>query len=73
MERGYRFRVYPNAAQTELIHKTFGCCRWVYNHYLAERGAAWSERKENMGYNACSKDLTGLKKSLPWLCEYSPR
>ncbi|WP_202400608.1 helix-turn-helix domain-containing protein, partial [Clostridioides difficile] len=27
--------MYPNKKQQELINKTFGCCRFVYNKYLA--------------------------------------
>ena len=30
-QRAYRFRIYPNKEQEKLIHKTFGCCRFVYN------------------------------------------
>lgn len=37
MERGYKYRIYPNKAQRELIAKTFGCCRFVYNHALDRR------------------------------------
>ena len=33
----YRFRIYPNKRQEELILKTFGCCRFVYNYYLTKR------------------------------------
>ncbi|HBF6456373.1 helix-turn-helix domain-containing protein, partial [Clostridioides difficile] len=27
MEKAYKFRMYPNKKQQELINKTFGCCR----------------------------------------------
>ncbi|KAK2346315.1 hypothetical protein XC55_00700 [Clostridioides difficile] len=37
MEKAYKFRMYPNKKQQELINKTFGCCRFVYNKYLAKR------------------------------------
>ena len=37
MEYSYKFRIYPNAAQENLIQRTFGCCRFVFNHFLAER------------------------------------
>ena len=37
MEKAYKFRMYPNKYQKELINKTFGCCRFVYNRYLAKR------------------------------------
>lgn len=37
VERAYKYRIYPNKEQQELIQKTFGCCRFVYNYYLNER------------------------------------
>jgi len=37
MLRAYRYRLYPNKKQRELIHKTIGCCRFVYNYYLNKR------------------------------------
>ncbi|HIE0520606.1 TPA: helix-turn-helix domain-containing protein, partial [Clostridioides difficile] len=37
VEKAYKFRMYPNKKQQELIKKTFGCCRFVYNKYLAKR------------------------------------
>ena len=37
MEKAYKFRMYPNKQQEELINKTFGCCRFIYNRYLAKR------------------------------------
>lgn len=37
MEYSYKFRIYPNEAQANLIQRTFGCVRFVYNHYLAQR------------------------------------
>ncbi len=39
MERAYEYRIYPNAAQRELIERTFGCCRWVFNKCLETRRA----------------------------------
>ena len=37
MEYSYKFRLYPNKEQEDLIQRTFGCARFVFNHYLAER------------------------------------
>lgn len=31
MLRAYKYRIYPNAAQRELIEQHFGACRLVYN------------------------------------------
>ena len=35
MELAYKYRIYPTKQQRILIHKTFGCTRFVYNHFLA--------------------------------------
>ena len=35
IKRAYRFRIYPNASQKELIEKTLGCSRQVYNDFLS--------------------------------------
>ena len=69
MEYAYKFRLYPNAEQEVQIQKTCGCCRYVYNHYLAERQNVYEQKHETLGYNACSNDMTQLKKSLDWLRE----
>ena len=36
MYRSYKFRIYLNGTQRELINKSFGCSRFVYNHYLSK-------------------------------------
>lgn len=69
MEKGYKFRIYPNKQQEELIQKTFGCVRFVYNHYLDKRKAAYESDKRTLNYGACSSDLTLLKKETKWLRE----
>ena len=35
IKRTYRFRIYPNPSQKELIEKTLGCSRQVYNDFLS--------------------------------------
>ncbi len=47
MNRAYKFRLYPNKGQKELLDKTFGCCRFVYNKMLEERKTIYQELKEN--------------------------
>ena len=69
MEKAYKFRMYPNKKQQELINKTFGCCRFVYNKYLAKRIEVYKNDKETFTYKQCSSDLTNLKKELKWLKE----
>ena len=36
-QRAYKFRLYPDRQQEVLFHKTFGCCRFLYNRMLADR------------------------------------
>ena len=69
MEYSYKFRIYPTKAQMVQIQRTFGCCRFVYNYYLAKRIDAYKTDKRTLNYNACSADMTVLKKTLPWLAE----
>ena len=37
MQKGIKFRIYPNREQQNLIHQTLGCCRLIYNKGLAMR------------------------------------
>lgn len=69
MEKSYKFRIYPTKEQEVLIQKTFGCTRFIFNRYLAKRIEAYKSDKQTINYNACSADLTGLKKELIWLKE----
>ena len=51
MYKAYKFRIYPNDSQKELLNKSFGCSRFVYNYYL-------TKIKSNgyMSANVCIKD-----------------
>lgn len=69
IHKAYRFRIYPNKEQQLQINKTIGCCRFVFNHYLAKRKEVYETDKKSFNYNACSVDLTQLKKELEWLKE----
>lgn len=62
MQKGVKFRAYPNKEQQNLINQTFGCCRFIYNRGLAMRNDAYSNG-EKVGYNQTSAMLTELKKS----------
>ena len=58
MNKSYKFRIYPNNEQQLLIKKTFGCSRYVYNHYLNKRIELYKSDKATLNYNACSNDMT---------------
>ena len=68
-EKSYKYRIYPNKKQQELIRKTFGCTRYVYNYYLDKRKKLYETDKTTYTYVKCAKDLTQLKKEFEWLKE----
>jgi len=49
-ERAYRFRFYPSPSQENLLRRTMGCVRLVYNKALAVRTEGWYEKQERIGY-----------------------
>ena len=59
---GYKFRIYPNKTQQELINRTLGCCRFVYNHFLAIRRDEWTANHNSVTCNQTSVMLTDLKR-----------
>lgn len=69
MEKSFKYRIYPNKRQQELIQKTFGCCRFVYNYFLDKRKSEYEKDKTSLSYNDTSKLLTKLKQELVWLKE----
>lgn len=69
MEKAYKYRIYPNKKQQELIQKTFGCCRFIYNTYLAKRIEMYEKNKETFSYVQCANDMKKLKSELEWLKE----
>ncbi|HWS37268.1 MAG TPA: helix-turn-helix domain-containing protein [Actinoplanes sp.] len=62
-KRAYRFRFYPTPEQADLLTRTLGCVRKVYNLALQARSTAWAERRERVNYGATSAMLTVWKKS----------
>lgn len=69
MEKAFRYRIYPNKKQKELIQKTFGCARFVYNYFLDLRISEYQNNGKSLSYNDTSKLLTQLKKENEWLKE----
>ena len=67
MEKAYKFRFYPTKTQIEKLNCTFGCVRYVYNHFLGLKQELYSAEKKSMSYNQCSKELTVLKEKNKWL------
>ena len=71
INRTYRFRLYPNREQTELLSKHFGCSRFVYNYFLNQREEQYKLTGKTDNFYAQCKTLTTLKKQeeTAWLKE----
>jgi putative transposase len=61
-ERAYRYRFYPTEEQEQLLRRTLGCVRLVYNKALHTRTEGWYERQERIDYKQTSGMLTQWKK-----------
>lgn len=61
-KRAYKYRFYPTTEQAELLAKTFGCVRLVYNKVLNWRTKAFYKEQQKIGYTAASAHLTAIKK-----------
>ncbi len=49
--RAYKFRIYPDKMQRELINKTFGCSRFIYNFFLSKtKENKYTKATENIKY-----------------------
>lgn len=71
IHRTYKYRLYPNKEQEQILAKHFGSVRFVYNYFLAERKQQYDEKSKSDNYYAQAKTLTKLKKQeeYSWLNE----
>ena len=67
--KAYKLRIYPTNLQRELIEKTFGCTRYIYNNFLAERKNKYEESKTKVRVYEQLHELTDLKREKEWLRE----
>lgn len=67
--KGYKYRIYPTEEQKIQIEKTFGCKRFIYNHFLGMKINLYKTEGKFLSYTKCSSILTELKRELEWLKE----
>ena len=67
----YKYRLYPNKSQEELILKHIGCCRYIYNYGLEKKIKVYQESKQGLSRFEIQSDLVSLKKQeeTSWLKE----
>ena len=62
MRTAYRCRAYPDEAQQQILTRTFGCVRLVWNRTLAKRHRLYRIERKSLSYAASDAALTVLKK-----------
>src|SRR4249919_3528115 len=58
----YRCRAYPDDPQQQVLARTFGCVRVVWNHTLAARHSLYAAERKGTSYAETDRALTALKK-----------
>ena len=48
MNRAIKYRIYPTKLQEELLQKTFGCCRKIWNLMLTDKINYYKETKQTL-------------------------
>ena len=71
MERGFKYRIYPNESQRDQIARTFDCCRFVYNRALDVKKTAYSETGKSIATNDLIKMIPAWKRDpeTSWLAQ----
>jgi len=69
--KAFKYRIYPNKEQEELMLKHMGCSRWVYNYALNKKITSYQETGKGLNRFDIQKDLPQLKKNedTSWLKE----
>jgi putative transposase len=69
MHKAFSYRLRLTKAQAALIHKSIGCSRFVFNHFLGEWNNVYQETGKGLTYTTCSRSLTEKKREFVWLKE----
>ena len=69
--KGFKYRLYPNKVQEELLSKHFGCNRWVYNYGLDKKITTYKQDGKSLTRFQIQKHLPNLKQQpeTAWLSE----
>ena len=62
MYKAYKYRLYPNKSQEQLILQHIGCCRYIYNYGLNKKMSAYQTDKSSVSRFQIQDDLPILKK-----------
>ena len=73
MIRGYRIKIFPKEEQKKMIHKSFGCTRFIYNWCIDRISENYNKTKKTLSSIELQKEIVILKKQVEysWLNEVS--
>lgn len=70
MLKAFKYRIYPSQEQQTVIHKTFGCVRFVYNYYLNKKIKLYKNEAKSLSKIDCNNHCNRtLKDEFQWLRE----
>lgn len=67
--KAYKTEIHPTQAQIEVIHKTFGCTRYIYNQYVYENLENLASGKDFISAFSYSKRVNNDPNTPSWLKE----
>ena len=65
--KAYKYRIKPNSEQIELFERSFGCVRFIYNHFLELKTGMYANGKQKLTKYDMDSRLKTLKEEHPWL------
>lgn len=67
MRQSFKYRLYPNRAQQQVIEDTLEHCRLLYNRLLAERKESYEKSGKTLSYVAQANSFPARKAAIPVL------
>jgi len=67
MLKTFKYRIYPTKKQVRIMNQWLEECRWLFNHFLAERKEAWEKEQRSINYHSQATSLPALKEQRPSL------
>ena len=67
MRKAFKYRIYPTKKQDRIMSQWLEECRWLFNHFLAERKNAWEQEQKSLSLYEQHASLPALKEQRPSL------
>lgn len=67
MRKTFKYRIYPTKKQDRIMSQWLEECRWLFNHFLAERKNTWEQEQKSLSLYEQHASLPALKEQRPSL------